>query len=340
MSPETARRRAPHVCVAATREQAAQCFGPAYDDVLVTSFADFADEVDLSLATAVDLVAGEGMAAVLQTVAAAQQAGRPVELRCTAPTGDEESFVALLDRLGLHVTGVRSLAGRPVLCLGPEGSAGDRTATLVLQAVRAVAVDVQPTAPEEAGVSAPAGTTPDGGGRTGRPAPRPVPRLVEVLGSVHRLRDGRRRRSAALVVGLLGLVALVLLGVWADSAGTLLAVALPASVALVVLAAAAGCYTTLLLARQVDVQTGRLERAVLRNRTVLRTRAVALEQRTASLERRVAAVEKGQARFPFALEYLETLGELGAETAGRLRDLEESLAEPGHARTDSRTLRP
>ena len=103
---------------------------------------------------------------------------------------------------------------------------------------------------------------------------------------------------------------LVGLGFWAYHAGWLLAVAIPALVALVVAAAAMNLFFVLLLARQVHAQTGRLERMLLRNRAVV-------QNRTSALGKRVEALEEGQARLPFAQDYLEAIAQASSESATR-----------------------
>ena len=120
--------------------------------------------------------------------------------------------------------------------------------------------------------------------------------------------------GTALVV----VVALLLLGLLPDSSQLLVSIALPLLVVLVLVGTAVTAYTVLLLARQVHMQTGRLERMLLRNREVVQERATALAKR-------LDAVEEAQSRLPFLEQYVEAVAEGSAASNTRLRDLLESL---------------
>ena len=98
----------------------------------------------------------------------------------------------------------------------------------------------------------------------------------------------------------------------------LVSVALPLLVVLVLVGTAAGVYTTLLLARQVHVQTERLEKMVVRNREVV-------HERTSALSRRLQVLEVGQARLPFLEQHLDALAEASAASSTRVRDLLDRL---------------
>ena len=63
-------RRLRHVAVGTTREDAAAAFGLDHDDVLLTTYADLADEVDLDQVVSLDLAAGEALAPALDVVEA------------------------------------------------------------------------------------------------------------------------------------------------------------------------------------------------------------------------------------------------------------------------------
>ena len=112
--------------------------------------------------------------------------------------------------------------------------------------------------------------------------------------------------------------ALLLIGLVPGTSRVLLAVALPMLVVLVLIGTATAVFTMLLLARQVHMQTGRLEKMLLRNREVVHERATALAKR-------LDAVEKAQSRLPFLEQYLEAVAEGSAASNTRLRDLLESL---------------
>ena len=123
----------------------------------------------------------------------------------------------------------------------------------------------------------------------------------------------------AVLLGVLVVLAVALL----SSESPRLVVVLGTLALLVVVALVAlSCLLVLVLARQVHAQTGRLERMVLRNRKVVQNRTVALG-------RRLGALEAGQARLPFAHEYLEAVAESSATSSARLSDLLQSLESSG-----------
>ena len=147
---------------------------------------------------------------------------------------------------------------------------------------------------------------------------RPNPYLLGMLAEAQRWKSGPRRRAILLGGLALVVVALLLLGLLPGSSRLLVSIAVPLLVVLVLLGTAITTYTVLLLARQVHVQNGRLERILLRNREVVHERATALA-------RRLDAVEAAQSRLPFLEQYVEAVAEGSAASNTRLRDLLESL---------------
>ena len=114
-------------------------------------------------------------------------------------------------------------------------------------------------------------------------------------------------------------MALLLIGLVPDSLRALLSIALPrASSCSCSPARPSPSTRVLLLARQVHVQTGRLERMVLRNREVV-------QERSTALSTRLQALEETQSRLPFLERYVETLAEATAASSTRLRDLLDRL---------------
>src|SRR5204863_7197780 len=107
-------------------------------------------------------------------------------------------------------------------------------------------------------------------------------------------------------------------GLLPDSPQVLVSIALPLLIVLVAVGTAVTAYTVLLLARQVHVQTGRLERMLLRNREVV-------HERSTALAKRLDAVEEAQSRLPCLEQYVEAVAEGSAASNTRLRDLLESL---------------
>jgi hypothetical protein len=314
--PSTRVRR---VAVGHTRDEAAVPFGMDHDDVFLTSHDDFAREVDLAEVSVLDIGPGSGMPEILEVAARELHSGRDLVVRVTTARADQTDLGALLERLSLQIMEADEGYGAVILTLGrrtEEPRAGQDD--LVLRAIRSAAGTVvappsgppSPPAPPESPAVAPT--------QARGPRPRPEPNLMPIWREAQRWTQGRRRRPVAVILLVVLAALLVLLGVWTYHAGSLLAVALPLLVMLLVVGTAITCYLTLLLARQVHQQTGRLERMVLRNRTVIQNRTTALGQR-------VRVLEQAQARLPFAQEYLEAVAEASAETATRLRDMNEML---------------
>jgi hypothetical protein len=313
--PSTRVRR---VAVGHTRDAAAVPFGMDHDDVFLTSHDDFAREVDLAEVIALDIGPGSGMPRILEVAAHELHSGRDLVVRVTAARDDHTDLGALFERLSLQIVRVDEGYGTVILTLGRRTEPRAGQDDLVLKAIRSAADAV--VAPRS-GTPSPA-TPPESPGaaptRARGPKPRPEPNLMAMWLEAQRWTQGRRRRPVAVILLVVFAALLVLLGVWTYHAGSLLAVALPLFAMLLVVGTATTCYLTLLLARQVHQQTGRLERMVLRNRTVI-------QNRTAALGQRVRVLEQAQARLPFAQEYLEAVAEASAETSTRLRDMIEML---------------
>ena len=323
-------RRSQHgpasVAVGHTRDEAAATFALDHDDIFLTTLEDFDSEVDLTQVVALDIVPGPGMARLLENASRTLHAGRHLTIRVAVPE-DPDPLLEALARNSLEISDVHEAHGSVVLTLGRRGQHRARHDALVLQALaaatRAAASNAKRARPAVV-TEAPAPTA------TAAPASkprRPQPRLLSSLHDLQRWRRGRRRTATLGMVGV-GVLVLVGLGIWTYHTDSLLAVALPALVVLLLGCTALTCYLVLLLARQVHVQTGRLERMALRNRTVV-------QNRTSALGKQVRVLEEGQARLPFAHDYLEAIAGVSSEASTRLREVMLSLESLG---LDAETL--
>jgi hypothetical protein len=308
------------VAVGETRDAAAAAFGADHDNVFLTSYDDFDREVDLAEVTTLDIVPGDGTAAVLESAARELHMRRDLTVRVAAP--QDAGLAALLERCALQINEVHDTHGSVVLILGRRGQQRAGGDDLVLQSL--LASRALTTAPSTSGAGALTeerdATSAEPPGPSNRA--RPEPRLLVALQVVRRWREDPRSRLLALGVLLMAVVLLVALGVWTYHSRSLVAVAVPVLVAVCLATSAFACYLVLLLANQVHEQTGRLERMLVGNRTRAKNRTTALSQR-------VKALEDERDRLPFAQEYLEAIAQASSEASTRLRDLMESLEARG-----------
>ena len=305
------------VATGRTRETAAAAVGPSADDLYLTSHADLPGEIDLDGVRALDLVADEGYEPVLlEACRRLRERGAPA-LRVAVSPGSASPLAAHLDAGGVTITGAETAGGSVVLTLAARGDNEITHDDVVLSGIDAAATAVPAGAEGAAAAGGGERVTapPSGAARMG---PRPEPRLLGRLSQAQPWVSGQRRRAVAL--GGLGVVVLVLLliGLLPDSLRPLLTIALPLLVVLVLAGAAVTVYTLLLLARQVHVQTGRLERMMLRNREVV-------QERSTALSTRLQALEETQARRGGRRDLRERRDVLLEEGQPRLRDLLDRL---------------
>lgn len=322
------------MAVGHTRVEAAAHFGPDQDDLLLTSYADFDADVRPGSVSSLHLVASfstdgaadPGFDATFDEASRQAHARRDFTLRLAVVDGDVDRVAGLLKRGRLQVEGVDRGDGSLTLLLGPRGRRDADHDELVLSLVAALAERrVTPlAAPQDASAT---GSTALAGAAT-PPGARRRPRLVTMLTTIESWQSGPRRRRAAQAAPVALVAVLVALGVLSYVAPWLRAVVVPVAFAAVAGLLVLACYLILLLARQLNAQTGRLERMVRHNRTVTRRRA-------AALDRRLRALEHGQARLPFAEDYLEAIAEASSTSSGHLKDLIEAVESGELARTDS-----
>ena len=232
--------------------------------------------------------------------------------------GSASALGANLDNGGVTITGVETTEGAVVLTLAARGDDGPAHDQVVLSAIDAAATATPTSSETGTAVGQADRVAAPPSAAAARMGPRPEPRLLGRLAQAQRWVTGQRRRPLVLGVLALVFVALLLIGLVPDSLRPLLSIALPLLVVLVLTGAAITVYTVLLLARQVHVQTGRIERLLLRNREVVHERSTALSTRLQTLE-------ESQSRLPFLEQYVEALAETSAATSTRLRDLLDRL---------------
>lgn len=312
------------VAVGTTREDAAAAFGLDHDELLLTTFAELADEVALDRVISLDLAAGEALFATLDAACRQLQATPDFSLRVEYALGGWAALCEVLDRHAIAISDVQSRGPRFLLTLKPAESSEPRNQVVL------TALEVAASArPEGRGTDSesetPAAVTDTSGpraasGRSRRPgrSQRPKPPLLRAFRTVNRLRHSRRR--LAILVTPLAVVALVLLvtGLSTDPSGPVAGGLLALLVILVLAAAGVSVMAVLLLARQVHAQTGRIERMLLRNRAML-------DSRTTGIARDVRTLAKGQERLPFMLDLLEAMAVANSTSAARIHDQLESL---------------
>jgi hypothetical protein len=309
------------VAVGHTRDAAAAAFGTDHDNVFLTSFDDFAREVDLAEVTTLDIVPGDGMAPVLEAASRELHTGRDLTIRLAAPHQDHTRLADLVERCAIQINEVHDLAGSVVLTLGRRGQRRAGGDELVLRALQAS--EASTTVPSTIGPAVPAA---DALATSSEPAPasspRPVPKLVEVLQVVRRWSEDAHSRLVALGLLAVTVVLLVAMGVWTSQSRVAVAVAVPVLLAVCIATSAFACYVVLLLANQVHDQTRRLRRMVVGNRKLV-------QNRTSTLDERMQALEDEQSRLPFARDYLEAIAQASSEASTRLRDLVDALEAMG-----------
>jgi hypothetical protein len=289
-----------------SREDAAAMFGTAHDHAFVTSYADLDAEVDLGTIESLDLVPGVGLGVTLSAVSGRPGGWQGLTVRVAAPREHATSLAADLDAAAVGITGVQVLGEHVVLVVEPHPGL-EAANRLVLSALES-AYAVRPKNPVAPSVTpqdpAPAADAPR--------RERPEPRLVAMLGQVHRWRRGPRRRWAVITAAVLVLVLLAAIGAY--DIDSLVGVGILLLVVLIVGATALVGYWVLLLSRQLHVQTGRIERMLLRNRDIVK-------DRTTKLSRQQRNLEQGQSRLPFLEEYVEAIAETTSASAARVREL-------------------
>lgn len=316
-----------HVAVGPSRVDAAAYFGAQFDDVFLTSYKDLGSDVELGEIASFHLVVGHrddsDFRAAFEAACREVHARDAFALHLAVPEPDAEWLQRLLDQGDLQIEGVRSGSSALTLAVGPRGRSRPGLDGQLLSALEPAPLPpATATPPADAEPPQQIATEPLPRARPSRPRPL----LVRLLERVNRLRAESLTRRSTLVVLLGFLVVLVALAVLAYSTPSLANVLAPAGLAVLLavllLTSAASCLLVLQLARQVHAQTGRLEKMVLRNRKVVQNRTVALG-------RRIRALEAGQARLPFAHDYLEAVAEASASSSARLTDLLQALESSG-----------
>jgi len=337
MSVSDVGRRLRHVAVGTTREDAAAAFGVDHDEVLLTTYAELTAEVDLDRVISLDLAAGEALGATLDTVCQKVKATPGFMLRVEYAPGDSASLNDVLDRHAIAISDVQARDRRFLLTLEGASSAQAHS-HVVLSALDSAAAALAERQPPEGRLTAlepsPDSVTgsprpTDTGNTSRRPAAarrpgreqgsgQPRPPLLRVLDAVGRLRGSRRQR-AMIVTGLAALVlVLLVVGFLADPSAPFAGVLLAWLVILVLAMTGVCVMTVLLLARQLQARTRRIERLVLSNRAVL-------DNRITGVARDVRALVAGQERLPFLRDLLDATAAAEAASSVRITDQLESL---------------
>jgi len=123
------------VAVGHTRDAAAAAFGVDHDHVFLTSFDDFAREVDIAEVATLDIVHGDGMAKVLEAASRELHTGRDLTVRVAATDQDPTQLADLVGRCAVQINEVQVLAGSVVLTLGRRGQQRPGGDELVLRAI-------------------------------------------------------------------------------------------------------------------------------------------------------------------------------------------------------------
>jgi hypothetical protein len=325
-------REVRRVAVGPTREAAAAAFGRDHDDLFLTSYGELADEVDLNHIISLDLAAGEGLWASLDMACHQLHAAPQFSLRVQYTPEDAASLREVLDRNAVVISNVEGGDGRLVLTLG-AAELSESHNQVVLSALDAAAsalsgprdTGAQPS-PDKAtenarpanlnGALGPASAPIRRGGK--RRSGRPQPPLLRAFRTLNRLRGSRRKRAMSVIALTVLVVALLAAGLSANRLGPVAGVLIALLLILVLAASGVSLVTSLLLARQVHAQTGRIERMVLRHRALL-------DNRTTSIAQEVRTLAKGRERLPFVLDLLEAMAVANSTSAARITDGIESL---------------
>lgn len=322
-------RETRRVAVGTTREDAAAAFGLDHDELLLTTFAELADEVNLDRVTSLDLASGEALLATVDAACHQLQTTPDFSLRVQYTPGDSASLCEVLDRHAIAISDVQRRGRRFLLTLEAAGSSEPRN-QVVLSALEASAsarsegrrTDFEPSPATMSESETPADVTetphPQAASERSGRSHRVRPPLLRAYNTVNQLRRSRRQR--AIMVIALAAVTLVLLaaGLLTDPSGPVASVLLALLIVLVLAATGVSVMTVLLLARQVHAQTGRIERVVRRNRAML-------DSRTTGIARDVRTLAKAQERLPFMWDYLEAMAAANSSSAARIVDQIESL---------------
>lgn len=321
------------VAVGPTREDAATPFGLDHSYMFLTSYDDLSAEVDLDDVDSMDLAAGAGLYPALDLVCPRLGRDTGFSLRIEYAVGTGEALTEVLERNGAAIKEVQTRAGSLLLVLECGSRTSDSRTRTILAAVDAaatasLAAEQIPAGHPQTGVASPAETTAMAPpaespaartAATGAPRPkRPRPRLLSHLDTVNRWRGSRRRRTALLAAVVALALVLLVVGLVSGSPAPVVVMLLAALVVTVLASTGLLFVTTLTLARQVHAQTGRIERIVRRNRTVLEGRATAIE-------RQLSEISKQQKRLPFMQDYLEAMAAANATAAAQLNDQIQTL---------------
>ena len=306
------------VAVGATREQAAIVFGLDHDEVFLTTYSDFEEEVVSDSAPQIDLASGTGGGKLVSSLLEIVSKGSPLRLRVEYVIGDPEQMLVELDsHPSIGLERVERLRERVVLTLAAMEPAEASASRLAIDALALVTPASRPNnrqspaspAVDRAAIGAPT-TAAEPEKRTAPPFTlRLLARLLSVLHA-----STRRRRAAALLLALaLGLVLLVVVMfavVHTEAGDTGVHVALGA-----LTLGALGLMLSLQLLLQRDVYHQRiaLERMLRGQRAVLR-------KRTDMILGYERAIRAGQKDLPFLLQYLETIDSTHSATRAQLKD--------------------
>lgn len=317
-----------HVVVGPTREDAAARFGIDHGDMFLTSYEELGAEVDLDQVDSMDLAAGEGLGPALDQVSHKLTQVCGFSLRIEYSAGSREALTDILTRNNVVITDVQNLGGGVVLVLEAACRVKEPRTHTILSAIDAAA-DLPRHDGADGVLAEPAkggdenSGTPTSAATTTRisdtPHPkRPRPPLLGLLQAANRWRNSRRRQTAFL--GALAALALSLLalGMLSGSPEPVIIILLTSLILLLIGGLGLLLMTVLVLARQVHAQTGRIERMLLRNRTLVGARITAIE-------RCLSEIPQQHRRLTFMHAYLEAMAAASSASTVRITDQIEAL---------------
>jgi hypothetical protein len=317
-----------HVAVGPTRDAAARAFGRAHDDLFLTTYADLADEVDLTEVDSLDLATGKGQLVALEWACRRLHLSPGISLRIEHPPGDSAALFDILTRNSVTITDLQQGDGVLLLVIGvSDGPDSPAALDLLMQALDVASAALVSSATGHHSPTTNPATPgiyedpPSSGSESAEPLEgyqpdrrkRPQPRLLRTLATVNQLRHGRRRHAVLLTFLVVLIVLPLLVAQFSDASTQLIGTLVSLQFVMVVGAIGLLAMSVLLLSRQVHVQTGRLERMVLRNRTIERQGAKQLTQQ-------VGAVLDGQSHLSLTRDYLEALAAANSASSVRLAE--------------------
>ena len=125
-----------HVAVGPTRDAAARAFGRAHDDLFLTTYADLADEVDLTEVDSLDLATGKGQLVALEWACRRLHLSPGISLRIEHPPGDSAALFDILTRNSVTITDLQQGDGVLLLVIGvSDGPDSPAALDLLMQAL-------------------------------------------------------------------------------------------------------------------------------------------------------------------------------------------------------------